>query len=110
MLKPRTEIEPAVSRPPVELVLPKIKPARKFKLGHSFLLAVVLPTIIAAIYMFVFAANQYVSEFRFTIQATTFAPTTGSSSGSSSGQSPVVSGGASSAAAFYVLDYMVIDY
>src|SRR5262249_8156081 len=95
----------------LELVLPRIKPIRKFKLIHSFLLAVVIPTILASFYMFVFAADQYVSEFRFTISPTTFAsPSTSSSSGSSAGQSPVVSGGNSAASAFVVLDYMVVDY
>jgi capsular polysaccharide transport system permease protein len=111
MLQARGDIGTQVDRSTVPLLLPKAKTVSKFKRSHSFLLAVVLPTMLAAIYLFFFASSQYVSEFRFTIQATTFNPTSNnSSSGSSAGQSPVSASGSSSAAAFYVMDYMVADY
>lgn len=47
------------------------QPARKMRLGVrsvSFLLLSVIPTAFFAAYLYVFAADQYVSEFRFTIQ------------------------------------------
>ena len=47
--------------------LPQRKPPSRRKLGLSFLLCVVLPTGLIALYYYMFAADQYVAEFKFAV-------------------------------------------
>ncbi|MEZ1459330.1 hypothetical protein QVM56_32695, partial [Pseudomonas aeruginosa] len=50
-----------------------------------FLIAVIIPTIIAGVYYAFFAAPQYVSEFRFSVR-----PNLGAGAGSSSADSLLI--------------------
>lgn len=47
--------------------LPQRNPPSRRKLAWSFLLCVVLPTGLVALYYYMFAANQYVAEFKFAV-------------------------------------------
>lgn len=47
--------------------LPQRKPPSRRKLAWSFLLCVALPTGLVALYYYMFAANQYVAEFKFAV-------------------------------------------
>jgi capsular polysaccharide transport system permease protein len=49
------------------LLLPPLRPRRLSLRALSFILIVVLPTALAADYLFAVAADQYVAEFRFTL-------------------------------------------
>lgn len=69
----------------------------------SFVLAVVLPTIVASVYYLWFASNQYVAEFRFAVSDTT--PSSMSSIGTN--LASLFTGGASNSP---LENYMVADY
>ncbi len=47
--------------------LPQRKPPSRRKLAWSFLLCVMLPTGLIALYYYLFAADQYVAEFKFAV-------------------------------------------
>ena len=50
----------------------------------SFLIMVALPTLCAAIYLFVFVSSQYVSEFRFSVMQSVYSPLAASTNGAGS--------------------------
>lgn len=63
-------VEPATPAPkpgPELPSLPEALPDHSAFVGISFLICVVLPTVFLIIYYGLFAANQYVSEFRFSV-------------------------------------------
>jgi capsular polysaccharide transport system permease protein len=70
----------------------------------SFLVFVMLPTIVASVYYIVYASNQYQVEFRFAVRETS---QTGNAAGVASGLSALL---ATSAASNSAENYMVIDY
>lgn len=102
--------------------LPPVPQAKSSnKIGQAtFILVVLLPTIVTGIYMYFFAANQYVSEFRFSVLSQSAVPTpagmTTQNSSSSNGNSAtgsavssMMSGGVQPALMtnFVVIDYML---
>lgn len=115
-LEPRRDLPPELNKllPP----LPQVRTKRSRGVRLSFLLCVVLPSVIVAGYFAFFAANQYVAEFRFAVSETTptlpgAAPGVGTTG--SSGASPLASlagltgvmGGSGAAS---MQNYVVIDY
>ena len=93
----------AAGQPPVALWL-------------SFLICVVLPTLLAAIYFFFIASKQYQTEFRFEVtQGTPAVPgnsptsSSGSSSSSSSNMLAALTGGQGSSLAS-AQNYVVVNY
>jgi capsular polysaccharide transport system permease protein len=81
---------------------------------RSFFYCVLLPTLLAFVYLQFFATRQYVTEFQFTILPLSISgsPNSGGSSASSAGQSPVTSSSSSggSSALLSVMDNMVTNY
>ena len=56
-------------------LLPQLARRRRYGTRLSFLICVMLPTALLAVYLWLFAADQYVSEFRFSvIQSTPVLP------------------------------------
>lgn len=84
--------------------LPGRRQSRSYGTYISFMLAVVLPIIAAAVYYVGIASNQYVAEFRFAVSNTSPAAT--SAVGSS--LAAMLGGGAGSAA--ILENYIVADY
>lgn len=75
--KARSFVARAAPRPPVfentsnveQLLLPsRASKRRGWATPLTFVLFVVLPTVVAAVYYIVFASNQYVAEFRFAVR------------------------------------------
>ncbi|MGJ4858124.1 hypothetical protein ACN6KF_004118 [Labrys sp. La1] len=54
---------------PVSPVRPKRKPRRRFGALATFLVIVVVPTVVSALYFLAIASSQYESEFRFGVRA-----------------------------------------
>lgn len=71
----------------------------------SFVMCVVLPTVIAAIYYYGYATNQYVAHFRFAVRDTSTATST-----SDATQSLTAMIGVSGAATSMTENYMVVEY
>jgi len=80
---------------------PQRKKSRSYGELISFVLCVILPTAIAAAYYGMIASNQYVTEFRFSVQDSSLAAP------SLTGLTAMLGGGGSNAA---LDNYMVADY
>lgn len=95
-----------VERSNVTSLPPLPQPARKRSYGTiiSFLLFVILPTVVASIYYIFIASDQYVTEFRFSVRDQSQAST----SSTLSTLAPLL--GTPSAGADPTDDYMVADY
>jgi capsular polysaccharide transport system permease protein len=70
---PAPEVEPRWSEA-AQVVLPKPKSRLKRFLGHPFTWWVLAPTLLAAIYFYGIASDQYVSEARFVVRSRADAP------------------------------------
>jgi capsular polysaccharide transport system permease protein len=100
---PSTENRPDLGRPRFALPGPAPRRARPYGTYISFVVAVVLPVIVASIYYGFIASNQYVAEFRFAVKDTSI------SSSASIGTSLSSLLGAGSGAA-PLENYIVADY
>jgi len=75
----------------------------------SFLLCVVLPTVLVSVYLTFFAARQYVSEFRFAVTETSSSSSSSSAGSALSGIASLM-GGAGAVSNSAMQNYIVIDY
>lgn len=110
----RTQFDDTLEPPP----LPAASAQPPVALWLSFIICVVLPTLLVAIYFFFIASKQYQTEFRFEVTQGTPAvpgtPPNGSSSSSSSSSSgssmlQALTGGQGSSLAS-AQNYVVVDY
>lgn len=101
----RTAPQPAeTAEPQVLLPFPGKKAKHGFGIYLWFALCVLLPVAVASVYFGFFASNQYVTEFRFTVQDATLPSTTPSMGGIMS----MLGGGGGSVAndSYIVTDYL----
>lgn len=73
---PLLRFEPEVQEEEPTVKLPQRQRRRPLGGIFSFIMCVVVPTIIAAVYYFGYATDQYVVEFRFAVRDTTTATST----------------------------------
>jgi capsular polysaccharide transport system permease protein len=110
--RPATETRPLTKLPGRQdhLQLPQREASSPFLAIVSFIICVVLPVVASAAYFLFFAANQYVSEFRFAVTDTS-SISSSSSGGGGVGASPILAmigaGSTSSASSnFIVTQYL----
>ncbi|MFN4016078.1 MAG: hypothetical protein ACK4JB_12140 [Reyranella sp.] len=105
---PYEDLRPDTSESEVDATLPELPQRTKRRpLGGivSFVMCVILPTVIAAIYYYGYASNQYVSKFLFAVRDTSTATST-----SQAAQSLTAMVGISSGATSVGENYMVVEY
>lgn len=98
------QLPPDRRREEAPLLLPQRRSRRSYGSIISFILCVVLPTIVAAVYYLALASNRYEAEFRFAVRQSF---TAGATTPTSAVMSPI---SGSAVSTNFVDNYMVADY
>jgi len=98
------EVAELVAAPPLEI--PQRRSRRPLGGIVSFIVCVLLPTLLAGVYYFAYASNQYVVEFRFSVRDTNSSGVAGQNSASGLMASIGLSSASNSNENYMVTEYM----